>query len=363
MRNESVLVVPLRSNASTLVAGAPVARLRRRLKFASLFFDRLLLETGIYKVSAGPRGASSFIVPPDEDNPPRWQTAADRHAQTGRKFTVGWSEEPPPEGARRAGWSPQPLFTSEATISWAATLHPFADELPAGANWVEWVTPVDRSGEIGQLAERWNRQDARNPALERAIPSEFVRGEVIKRTNSDLAFASAAGFAATLDPLHQQVAAQRFNDDDGWKLSGYAVPLLFPWVGELPWEAIVELRRDKSMARFRSELREVEEEAMAEAALGDVRAAAEHAYRQHLAGYSETLPSVGGIAHRSLTGFVIGGIAGFSVYGIVGPLSVVAASGLGAAVGTVMDIREVIRGRRSRGWICMDQRIEAMRSS
>jgi hypothetical protein len=226
---------------------------------------------------------------------------------------------------------------------------------------VEFVTPVDSSGEIGQLAERWNREDARSNALQRAIPIEFVRGEVIKSTNRDLAFAAAARVAVTLDPLHQQVAAQRFNDD-GWGLSGYAVPLLFPWVGNLPWEAIVELRRDKSLARFRAELREVEEEAIAEAASGDIRAAAEHAYRRHLVGISETLPSAGGIAHRSLTGFVIGGIAGFYVYGIVGPLNVVAAAGLGATAGTVIDIREVIRGRRSRGWICMDQRIEALRS-
>ena len=42
-QNESVLVVPLRSNASTLLAGAPIAAMRRRLKFASLFYDRLFL--------------------------------------------------------------------------------------------------------------------------------------------------------------------------------------------------------------------------------------------------------------------------------------------------------------------------------
>jgi hypothetical protein len=361
VQNESCLVVPLRSNASTLVAGAPVAALRRRLKFASLFFERVFLETGIYRVSAGPAGASSFIVPPDGDDPPRWQTAADRHARTGRKFTVAFSKDPPPSGAQLTDWAPQPLFTSEASISWAATLHPFADELPAGSNWVEFVTPVDQSGDIGQLARHWAREDERNPALARAIPVPFVRGEVIKSTNRDLAFAAAGGVSVTLDPLHQQVAAQRFNDDDGWKLSGYAVPLLFPWVGDLPWEAIADLRRDRYMTRFRAELREVEQEAIAEAASGDIRTAAEHAYRRHLAAYAETLPSVGGIAHRTLTGFVIGGVSGFCVYGIVGPLSVVAGAWLGATASTVIDIRDIIRGRRSRGWISIDHRIGALR--
>lgn len=59
---------------------------------------------------------------------------------------------------------------------------------------------------------------------------------------------------------------------------------------------------------------------------------------------------------------MIGGAAGFYVYGIVGPLGTVAGAVLAAASTTVIDIREVIRGRRSRGWICMDQRIEALRS-
>jgi hypothetical protein len=355
VQSESVLVVPLRSNANTLVAGTPVAALRRRLKFASLFFDRLFLETGIYRVNAGPRGASSFIVPPSETDPPRWQTAADRHARTGRKFTVAFSEEPPPGGDLRV------LVTSEASIAWDATLHPFADELPAGANWIEFVTSANPAGEVNQVAQRWTREDEGNSALQRAIPVPFVRGEVIKSTNRDLALAAAAGVAVTVDPLHQQVAAQRFNDPDAWKFRGYAVPLLFPWIGDLSWEEIADLRRDRQMARFRAELQEVEEEAMAAAADGDLKTAAEHVYRRHLADYSETLPSVGGIAHRTLTGFVIGGIAGFYVYGIVGPLGTVAGAALGAAGTTVIDIREVILGRRSRGWICMNQRIEALR--
>jgi hypothetical protein len=354
VENESVLVVPLRSNASTLLAGAPVAALRRRLKFASLFFDRLLLETGIYRVNAGPTAASSFIVPPTEDDPPRWQTPADRHARIGKKFTVAFSKDPPPNADLHT------IVSSEASISWAATLHPFADELPAGSDWVEFVTSVDPSDKVAELVERWAGEDRRNHALERAIPVPFVRGEVIKSANRDLALAAAAGFAVTIDPLHMQVPAQRFNDEI-WKFNGYAVPITFPWVGDLPWEAIAELRRDKNMARFRSVLREVEEEAMAETADGDIKTAVEHAYRRHLAGYPETLPSVGAIAHRTLTGFVIGGIAGFYVYGITGPLSPIAGAGIGAAAGTVIDVRDVMRRRRSRGWIALDQRIEALR--
>jgi len=37
---------------------------------------------------------------------------------------------------------------------------------------------------------------------------------------------SFAGYAATLDGLHQQVVDQRFNDDETWKFRGYVVPIL-----------------------------------------------------------------------------------------------------------------------------------------
>jgi len=354
VRNESVLVVPVRSNASTLLAGAPIAALRRRLKFASLFFDRLILESGIFKVSAGPTGASAFIVPADESVPPRWQTPAQRHALIGRRFTVAFSKDPPPDATLL------PLVSSEAAISWVATLHPFANELPAGTDWVDFGTPVDPSGEIGELAQRWAAEDSRNDALRRAVPISFVRDEIIKSANHDLAFTAAAGYAVTLDPLHLQVAAQRFNDENNWKFQGFAVPILFPHVGDLSWETIRDLRRDPNMARFRAELQDVEDEATAEAIGGDIEGAAEHAYRRHLAAYSETLPNVGAIAHRTLNGFVVGGVAGFAVSGITGPLGTVAGAALGVGATTVMDIREVIRGRRSRGWVALENRIQAL---
>ena len=354
--NESVIVVPLRSNASTLLAGAPIAALRRRLKFASLFFDRLLLETGIFRVHAGPSGASSFIVPPTEHDPPRWQTPAERHAGTGVPFSVAIGEDGAPAATLRT------VISSEASISWAATLHPFADELPPGTDWVHFVRSLNPEGEVKQLAQRWTRDDERNRSLERAIPVKFVRDTVINSANRDLVLGVAAGCAVTADRLHSQVVAQRFNDDETWKLHGYAVPILFPWVGDLPWEAISDLRRDKNMGRFRAELRQVEEVATAEAAGGDIETAARHVYDRHLADALGRLEGMGGaIAHRALTGFVIGSVAGDATSGIIGPLAPIAGAALGSASTTIIDVRDMIRQRRSRGWLAVHQRIVGLR--
>jgi hypothetical protein len=50
---KSAPYVPLRSNAKSLVTGAPIAALRRRLKYASMFHDTLILESGILRMHAG----------------------------------------------------------------------------------------------------------------------------------------------------------------------------------------------------------------------------------------------------------------------------------------------------------------------
>jgi len=185
---------------------------------------------------------------------------------------------------------------------------PFAEELPAGCDWVEWVrSPRQLPGELDRVIQDWTWADERNAALDRAIPERLLRGAVIKNTNHDLVIAAASRAAVTVDTFHSQVAAQRFNADGSWRLRGYAVPIIFPNVGDLPWEAIADFRRDRGMTRFREVLREVEQEAVVEAADGDIEAAANRIYRRRLVEASEAIDTLGAICHKMLTGFVIGG--------------------------------------------------------
>jgi hypothetical protein len=356
--NESAVLVPLRSNAATLLSGAPVASVRRRLKFASLFYERIYLEAGVFRMQAGPGGFFSAFEPPSERDHPRWQTPGSRHAEEAASFAISVGRE------RVRGVLAErvhPVVSSPTSKSWVATLHPFVDEFSPVIDWIEFAMTSDPAGEAKQLAQGWSREDEYCAALERAIPERFVRSAVIRNANRDLAIVAASGLSVSFDSLHVQVAAQRFRDDVSWKLHGYAVPIIFPQVGNLPWEAIAELRRDRHMARFRAELKEVENEAIVEAADGDIEAAAHHAYERHLANAPDALERIGMVVHRTLTGFVIGGITGFATSGIIGPLGTVAGAALGAVPTTVIDVRDVLRQRRSRGWIGLHQQIDALR--
>lgn len=350
--DESILVVPLRSNAHTLVAGAPILAMRRRLKWASIFFDRVYLEGGVFHAQAGPSGSVSFVSGPTPDNPARWQTAGERHAGLQTSFHLALGAEGAPGVPAETMHT---VIASDTSISWKATLHPFAAELPTGCDWVEFVTSVDPTGDAEQLVKQWTWADERNDALEQAIPDRFVRSTVIKHANRDLALVATAGVTASVDALHLRVVEQRFRDDTNWRFRGFAVPILFPSVADLPWEDIARLRRDPQMSRFRAVLGEVEEEAMLEAISGDIEAAAHHAYENHLVGAVGSIEGVGAAFRNTTLDFVIGAAAGIATTGITGPIGIAGGAALGAATGAAFDVRKIIRRRRSSSWVSVHQ--------
>jgi hypothetical protein len=280
---------------------------------------------------------------------------AQRGAQQRRPFTLSIGPEVTP--GVPSGWM-EPLVQSEATISWAATLHPFADELPANTDWVSFTPTRDPTGDIARLTDQWRWADERNDALQSAAPEKFVCDAIIKNANRDLGFATQYGLSVSVDPLHAKVIAQRFRDDNAWKLQGFAVPILFPNIADWPWEAVAYLRRDRHMARFRAILREVEQESTSEAIGGDIEAAVQRVYRRHLVNAQDAVDSIGSVAHTTIQGFVIGGITGFATSGLVGPLGIVAGAALGAVSPAILDIRDVIQRRKSCGWVTLQQRID-----
>ena len=355
--NESALFVPLRSNASTLLTGRPIVAMRRRLKYASVFYDRLYLEAGILHLQAGPNGGVNFVEPSTDQRPARWQTPRQRHLAEQQEFLwLAASEHTPGVPAETA----QVIIQSDTTVCWDATLEPFASEFPSNGGWVDFVTTQKPSGEIGRLADRWRWADQSNRSLEQAIPVRHVRSAIIDNANRDLVIGAASGTAVAIDPIHLQVVAQRFRDDGQWCARGYAVPLLFPQVGDLSWETIAELRCEPNVARFRAVLREVEQEAAAEASGGDIEAAAHHAYERHLANAADRLEGIAAPARRAVTGFVIGSGLGIATSGITGPLGILAGSAAGTAASAVVDVVKVVKRHRTRGWISVHQRIDGL---
>jgi hypothetical protein len=301
--DESVLYVPLRSNAKALVTGAPVAALRRRLKYASVFQDQLLLESGVLRMEAGEGGSSIFAVPVMADRPARWQTPRQRQLAQQSSFQISMGREITPGVPAEVM---HPVLSSDSAISWTATLQPFAAELPAGTDWIHFGKFTGPGQRTERVAQDWTWADERNPYLEQVVPGRFVRSAVIKNANADLALAAAAGCTVTMDGLHSQVVAQRFGKEAGWKLRGYAIAFLFPQIGDWTWQQIGDLGR----------------------ATATIAA-----------------------------GYVISSGSGLMTFGLKGLSADLASAAAGAAPGAFLGVRQVCRQRRSRGWVTVRNKI------
>jgi hypothetical protein len=120
---------------------------------------------------------------PAAGEPVRWQTPRQRHLAQQAPFhlAVGWEITPgvPAETLH-------PVLVPDSEISWIATLQPFANELSAGTDWINFGGFSKPGPDVQGVAQQWTWADERNPYLDQAIPGRFVRAAVIKNANADM---------------------------------------------------------------------------------------------------------------------------------------------------------------------------------
>lgn len=349
-QSPKVLILTPSANAHSLLAGGPAASVRRRLKVGSILFDTVVLESGVYRAQAGPSGSTNSREAVRPDERPGWQTSRERSAVMGKTFAVAVGVEASP-GVPAS--TMHPVLASESQISWVATLDPFSRELPSECDWVEWVRrPLLVPEAVSRQARRWSELDERNKVLAARFPARFVRSRIVTDTNLDLAIAAAAGWTLSADPLHSEVFSSRLGDGEGWQLEGFALPFLVPTVGDLPWDAIVDIRRQQGMRTLRHVLRDVEAAAL-EAATphGDLEAAVHRLVERELVKANVAVDAMGATVAKSITGLVIATGVGFATSSVTGPLGVIATAGASTVLGTVLDLRAVRTSRRAKAWI------------
>lgn len=324
MNDESPVLVPLGSNADGLLSGGRVIELRGRLRQASITSERLMLEQGVLSIEVGPRGSTAFRHGAEDAE---FQTPEQRSQRESTPLTVAVGKETTP-GVPATEM--RALINSETSISWSATLEPFRRELPAEADWVEFETlPTDPR--IKRTGSDWARTDAHNDALRTAAPEQLVRSLIIKNANADLALAAHTQVAVMQDRTHQQVVASRFEDETGWRATGFALPIVFPETGDLDWDSVAQIRDHKAMAAFRQAQLDVEARAVAEAQDGDVATAAHHAFERCLAQVAPKLRGLPDIGKEVVVELAIGTMLGVVTSAITGPSAIPVGAALGVA--------------------------------
>jgi hypothetical protein len=339
------LWVPLRSNAHSLVAGAPVAAMRRRLKQAAVSYDHVLLEGGGLGITAGPDGWIEAPLPPEATN--AFQTARQRHISPGQRFHLSL-------GTNEQNSSADPLMqefiNSETAAIWFPTLAPFAAELPKSVDWMRYASS-SRSSAAKETADTWRRRDSRNETLQKVLPIAAVRDVVIRNADNDLAVAAHGGVSVMQDSRHQQVLGARFASESPWKATGFAVPMLMPAVGDLDWETVARIRSHRFMGDLRRILREIEHSVLEDARGGDAEAAVRHAMERHLVKAVGKVEGLGALPKHAIVELGVGTMIGVATFGLAGPVAVGTGAAAGAGVATVRAGVSRARAKRSKGWV------------
>jgi hypothetical protein len=88
------------------------------------------------------------------------------------------------------------------------------------------------------------------------------------------------------------------------------------------------------------------------------RVAAHHAYDNHLADAVGKVGGIGATFTSTTLGFVISSVAGLSTMGIAGPAEALTSAAVGTTAGAVIDVRKIIRRRKSSGWVAVHQLLD-----
>jgi hypothetical protein len=163
---------------------------------------------------------------------------------------------------------------------------------------------------------------------------------------------AAGGWDVSVDRFHGGVIGARFAGAATVKPQGFALPILIPKVDQLPWDAIVRIRRMKEVERFRNVLREIETEAFEVAATrGDLETAVRRAYETKMRTSLEQLEGIGSSVTYGFAHLLVGSAAGY----LTMALPVLVAPPVGAAIGAgamvTWHVTKLVRGRRQQAWL------------
>jgi hypothetical protein len=316
---------PLRSNAASLVKGAPLRSVLRRVKLSALLHDEVRLEEGIWDGQAGPRGAMQWWSPPGARAGRSWQTARERGEAVKHDFMVAMKSTGAPDSAPA-----RPVVQSPTTARWWATFEPLRYDLPRAYPWLLFghaeISPDGKT-----RSDEWARIDKEDALIRRHMPVHFHRSMVVDSANLDLMLGAQMGSAVSLDRLHAWIASAKLKRGDARPVFGpHALDILVPSrFEEFDWDDIDELRRHPGLKDYRRILADIEETALdGSSSLDDFtqKVWAAHAAQLHKA--SERASSS---LRAGITVSLVSAVVGEIVTGVLGNLPLV-----GAAAGLVL---------------------------
>jgi hypothetical protein len=333
---------PLRSNAESLVAGGGVASVRRRIKRASLLHDEVVFESGVYDLFALTSGEVHIWRPEFHAPRPSWQTARSR----AKRGTLKLTRRRRGDGAALAA---EQDFDHAVTMHWQPTLEPFREELPKGCDWIVFGH-IAEPPELPPETERELSPPGVDAALAAKIADPWLRKLVIRDAHVDLHIGASLGSVVAVDRRHDQVLRERGVGPNAHRSFGdLALSIIVP--SEPTWDEVVELRKTRGLADFRTILRDVEAEARESAdSVKGLQLDILRGYSKRLAEAEARRPSLRSTVAATALGIVVGQLAAVSL-ALPSMVTELGGAAAGVAVQHALEVR--VRPK----WLAIHERV------
>ena len=245
----STFFFPLRTNVEYFTSPEGFLTLERRIKQASILYDDIILEGGIYTASAGPTGSMDFWIPPNQVTDEELRLKLE---PSGGQHHLAMA----PTGSHQF----QTLVSGPVERRFRSEFHSILKKLsPEHPKWIKMET-YDLTSEAKSLASRISRDDEKNTDIVIPEGSHFLRNMILRNLNRDLILVWSLGSTASIDPLHLPIIRRKMAAHGELRpASGFvALEVAVPDLSEVPWNVIAEVREHKAVMEFRHRIVQTE---------------------------------------------------------------------------------------------------------
>jgi len=240
---------PLRTNVEYFASPEGYLTLLERIKQASILYDTLIFEGGMYMAAVWEMGSFDQWVPPQGVTEEMLNVEFE---PTGGEDFVSIA----PTGSDQG----QVVLSGPVERRFRSEFHSVLKDLEAERlPWLKMATFTPTS-EGKRLADRLREEDERNPSIVLPEGGHFLKAKILANLNSDLVLIASLGTAASIDPLYAPILEQKAASDQRMQpASGFlALQVAIPNFASLPWETIVELRDKPALVEFREKMTSIE---------------------------------------------------------------------------------------------------------
>ena len=334
----STFFFPLRTNVEYFASPEGYLTLLERIKQASILYDTLVFEGGIYTASVGETGSFDLWIPPQDVTEEKLNVEFE---PTGGEHFVSIAPTGSDQGQVVLAGPVERRFRSEFH---SVLIQLEAEQLP----WMKMQT-FNLTSEEQELAALLYEEDERNPSIILPEGSHFLEAKILTNLSRDLVLIASLRTAASIDPLYAPILQQKAVSDQRMEpaLGFLALQVAMPNFASRPWETIVQLREKPAFVELRKKMTSIEmmaRSALPEGEVGELKyQVSQTIIEELLQEIAHLLPKLSKVAGDVVLDLVLDLMAGLLSVSVPVPVPV------GAAVTGLQGIVEMVKADRS--WI------------